>query len=238
MLELRDAELELVELVARHEVELVDERAQQRRAPAPRASSRLPRSAARQLDEELLDGVEEQMLLPRAAMRPRAPPLPALLAARLRRRARTATPAIDVDELRRRLGGQSACPPSAASAAGAGSTFGARPARAGDRRPDPRPRSANRFRLAYSGSRSFHIVSSGAAMKIDEYAPEMTPTMSANAKSFSVAPPKTSSAIDRQQRDERRGQRAADRLPQRDVRDRRERLRAASAGCSRARGRR
>ena len=31
-------------------------------------------------------------------------------------------------------------------------------------------------------------------MKIDEYAPEMTPTMSANAKSLSVAPPSTSSA--------------------------------------------
>ena len=32
-------------------------------------------------------------------------------------------------------------------------------------------------------------------MKIDEYAPEVTPTMSANAKSFSVAPPSTSSAM-------------------------------------------
>ena len=31
-------------------------------------------------------------------------------------------------------------------------------------------------------------------MKIDEYAPEMTPTMSAKAKSFSVAPPRISSA--------------------------------------------
>ena len=31
-------------------------------------------------------------------------------------------------------------------------------------------------------------------MKIDEYAPEVTPTMSANAKSFSVEPPRVSSA--------------------------------------------
>jgi hypothetical protein len=34
------------------------------------------------------------------------------------------------------------------------------------------------------GSRSFQIVSSGAAMKIDEYAPDAIPTISANAKSF------------------------------------------------------
>ena len=31
-------------------------------------------------------------------------------------------------------------------------------------------------------------------MKIDEYAPDVTPTSSANAKSFSVAPPKRNSA--------------------------------------------
>ena len=49
------------------------------------------------------------------------------------------------------------------------------------------------IRRAYSGSRSFHVVSSGAAMKIDEYAPDAMPTSSANAKSFSVAPPKMSS---------------------------------------------
>jgi hypothetical protein len=30
-------------------------------------------------------------------------------------------------------------------------------------------------------------------MKIDEYAPEITPTSSANAKSFNVSPPKSSS---------------------------------------------
>ena len=39
------------------------------------------------------------------------------------------------------------------------------------------------LRRAYSGSRSFQIVSSGAAMKIDEYAPETMPTISAKAKS-------------------------------------------------------
>ena len=32
-------------------------------------------------------------------------------------------------------------------------------------------------------------------MKIDEYAPEVTPTMSANAKSFNVEPPRISSAM-------------------------------------------
>ena len=53
---------------------------------------------------------------------------------------------------------------------------------------------ANCLRFANSGSRSFQIVSSGAAMKIDEYAPEVTPTMSAKAKSLSVGPPKISSA--------------------------------------------
>ena len=35
--------------------------------------------------------------------------------------------------------------------------------------------------------------SSGAAMKIDEYAPDTMPTISANAKSFSVAPPNRNS---------------------------------------------
>ena len=35
-------------------------------------------------------------------------------------------------------------------------------------------------------------MSSGAAKKIEEYAPEVTPTMSANAKSLSVAPPRIS----------------------------------------------
>ena len=39
------------------------------------------------------------------------------------------------------------------------------------------------LRRANSGSRSFQSVSSGAAMKIDEYAPDVTPTRSANAKS-------------------------------------------------------
>ena len=37
------------------------------------------------------------------------------------------------------------------------------------------------------------IVSIGAAMKIEEYAPIATPTNIANAKSFNVAPPKNSS---------------------------------------------
>ena len=46
----------------------------------------------------------------------------------------------------------------------------------------------------YTGSRSFQCVSTGAAMKIDEYVPDAMPTISANAKSFSVSPPKKNSA--------------------------------------------
>jgi hypothetical protein len=46
---------------------------------------------------------------------------------------------------------------------------------------------------AHSGSRSLRVVSSGAAMKIDEYAPNPMPTSSAKAKSFRVSPPKRSS---------------------------------------------
>ena len=51
-----------------------------------------------------------------------------------------------------------------------------------------------RAAVAIGGSRSFQCVSTGEAMKIEEYAPEAMPTISANAKSFSVAPPKSSSA--------------------------------------------
>ena len=45
-----------------------------------------------------------------------------------------------------------------------------------------------------TGSPSFQCMSTGAAMKIDEYAPDTTPIASAKAKSFSVSPPKNSSA--------------------------------------------
>ena len=55
------------------------------------------------------------------------------------------------------------------------------------------PRSCPIFAF-HSGSRSLRIVSSGAAMKIDEYAPDVIPTISANAKSLSVAPPKIRAA--------------------------------------------
>ena len=51
-----------------------------------------------------------------------------------------------------------------------------------------------RRRWRYVGSRSFHSVSTGAAMKIDEYVPDAIPTSSAKAKSFSVSPPNSSSA--------------------------------------------
>src|SRR6266516_1623308 len=60
MLELRYPKLELVELVARHEIELVGDPAQHRegafREPFPAAAQ-----TARQLGEELLDRVEEQI---------------------------------------------------------------------------------------------------------------------------------------------------------------------------------
>ena len=49
-------------------------------------------------------------------------------------------------------------------------------------------------RWRYVGSRSFQCVSTGEAMKIDEYAPDATPTSSANAKSRSVEPPNSNSA--------------------------------------------
>ena len=83
------------------------------------------------------------------------------------------------------------------SAASAASDCGARRARVVAALPCCRPpsgsdprRPAACLRRAYSGSRSFQIVRSGAAKKIEEYAPEVTPTMSANAKSFSVEPPR------------------------------------------------
>ena len=44
------------------------------------------------------------------------------------------------------------------------------------------------------GSRSFQCVSTGEAMKIDEYAPDATPTNSAKPKSRSVESPNTTSA--------------------------------------------
>ena len=85
MLELRDAELELVQLVARHEVELVDESRAERRGRSPRTASRLPRTRLGSSATSSSSAVDEQRLLPRSAMRPRAPPLAPLLAARLRR---------------------------------------------------------------------------------------------------------------------------------------------------------
>ena len=54
---------------------------------------------------------------------------------------------------------------------------------------------AYRARLArLPGSRSFECVSTGAPMKIDEYAADAIPTISAKAKSLSVVPPNSSSA--------------------------------------------
>src|SRR5512133_3543015 len=60
MLELRDAELELVELIAGHEIELGDERAQrvQRLLGEPRTPAAQPR---RELDEQLLEDVGQPL---------------------------------------------------------------------------------------------------------------------------------------------------------------------------------
>ena len=58
-------------------------------------------------------------------------------------------------------------------------------------------RSANRPWIrsriwASLGSRSLSTVTSGAARNTEEYAPMTTPTIRANAKSFSVSPPNSS----------------------------------------------
>ena len=54
---------------------------------------------------------------------------------------------------------------------------------------EPSSADASSVRRAYSGSRSLSTATSGAATKIEEYAPDAIPISSANAKSFSVAPP-------------------------------------------------
>src|SRR5439155_7185314 len=60
MLELRYPKLELVELVPRHEIELVGDPAQHRESALREPLAAAPQ-AARQLGEELLDRVEEQI---------------------------------------------------------------------------------------------------------------------------------------------------------------------------------
>ena len=67
--------------------------------------------------------------------------------------------------------------------------------RGGGRRPprhDPLPVRAPLLELAEPRLAPLRIARSGAAMKIDEYAPVATPMNIANAKSFSVSPPKSS----------------------------------------------
>src|SRR5205814_4841017 len=80
--------------------------ASMRKAPTPCSESfaRLPLSLAGSSPSSS-SSASTSRSLPRAAMRPRAPPLPPLLSARLRRRLRRRR-RHDVDELRRRLGGQ------------------------------------------------------------------------------------------------------------------------------------
>jgi hypothetical protein len=58
MLELRDAKLQLVEVVPGNEVQVLDEAAQERHRLLPRTSSRAA-NARRQLAQELLDRVDD-----------------------------------------------------------------------------------------------------------------------------------------------------------------------------------
>src|SRR6266496_3485377 len=61
--------------------------------------------------------------------------------------------------------------------------------------PGRAPRAAARARICwYLGSRSLNRARTGAAMKIEEYAPVATPMNRAKAKSFSVWPPNSSRA--------------------------------------------
>ena len=86
-----------------------------------------------------------------------------------------------------------------------------------DATPTSAPRSSRR--RANSGSRSLRAATSGAARKIDEYAPEPMPTRSAKAKSFERVASEEVERGDREQRDERRRERPREHLPHRDVPD-------------------
>ena len=108
--------------------------------------------------------------------------------------------------LRRRFGagladasGAGRRPPAVPVVAGLGAAAGAvppsppSPVRT-DRRVGAIARCMARARICWNrGSRSLTMARIGAAMKIDEYVPEATPMNSANAKSFRVWPPKSSS---------------------------------------------
>ena len=61
MLQLRDAKLQLVEVVPSNEIQVLDEAAQERHRLLPRAGSRAA-DARRQLAEELLDRVDDSRI--------------------------------------------------------------------------------------------------------------------------------------------------------------------------------
>src|SRR5207248_2101357 len=86
---------------------------------------------------------------------------------------------------RRRLEGVSGAGASPATT-GSGAAMDVRTAGSAGRASAPRPRNC--------GSRASRMASSGEAMKIDEYAPEAMPTISANAKSFNDPEPKMNSS--------------------------------------------
>ena len=216
-----------------------------------RASSRRHPAAARELVDELLgallrqrdraDAGEEELLgRARAPRRSSSAARPCGLARRrLRRASRRARPTSPSRPSAR----PPARPRPAPGPAPARARARARRRRAADRlsarhivRASPRARRP--CGAAYSGSRSLRTARSGVAMKIVEYAPEATPTRIAKAKSLSVSPPKRSSEATGRSVMNGRRERAADRLPERLVRDRGEARLPHERRCSRGRGRR
>src|SRR5207249_3646099 len=157
--------------------------------------------------------------LPRAAMRSRPPALLALLAARLGARFRRRS-LDDVDELRRRLGGERLlglreCDRSRVEATPATPAVPDRPIDLAARELLP----LRELRLALLPDRQ--------QRRGDEDRRVRTRGDADDQREREVLQGRAAEDLerdDRQQRDERRGQRASNRLPERDVHDRRERL--------------
>ena len=258
VLELRDAELELVPVVARDEAELAEEVAQplracpRRRAARRRASARSPRRAAsaprraagRSSASRRSIGVAVAVDVATvgSSMRPRLAALPAPFALRVLGVAVVAvadrasdspssTASTSVDRLDRVLDRR----PSASRAPGRRPRP---PRRAQERRVRRSRSSTTSLRRAYSGSRSIRLVSSGVAMKIVRDGTDRDPDHDREREVLQRRAAEDEQRDDREQRDHRRDDRPAQHLPHRDVRDRARCSRAASAACSRARGRR
>ena len=167
MLELGDAQLELLVLALRDEAELAED---SRSCSAPRALARCGRLVAS----------PGALLASSASARSRAEPLAGS----------AMRPATSPLSRRSRFGRSRAVargPRRSATSSGmSGTGSSAAAAIASSATGVVLRRVDVSLRRAYSGSRSLNMASSGAAMKIDEYAPEPMPMSSANAKSFSV----------------------------------------------------